>query len=183
MPSRSCAKVISSSVGPWSGDLRRAFSVPAACRTGRAGGAARGGRGRLQPVGDVVLVADPGEFERVQRGECLGDRGAWSVRGAGKGGQRGDPPVPVGPDGRRRGVADHGGRGTSRANSSARARTPPPEQRLTSGNGGMDRARAGAPLSTLWEPGGEISPGHPPPEQAKGRIVPWRDEFTDGGRL
>ncbi|WP_225080275.1 hypothetical protein [Streptomyces sp. CoT10] len=39
-------------------------------------GRGKGGRGRVKPVGDVVLVADPGEFERVQRGECVGDRGA-----------------------------------------------------------------------------------------------------------
>lgn len=61
-------------------------------------GRGKGGCGRLQPVRGVVLVADPGEFEWVLRGECLGDRGAWGVRVAGKGGQRGDPPVLVRPD-------------------------------------------------------------------------------------
>ncbi|MFD4613599.1 hypothetical protein ACFWOT_37185 [Streptomyces sp. NPDC058440] len=60
-------------------------------------GRGEGGCGRVQPVGAVVLVADPGEFERVQCREGLGDRGVRCVRVAGEGGQRGDPLVLVVP--------------------------------------------------------------------------------------
>jgi hypothetical protein len=53
------------------------------------------GRGRVQPVGGVVLVADPREFERVEGGERLDDRGARGVRVRGEVEQCGDPPVLV----------------------------------------------------------------------------------------
>lgn len=56
-------------------------------------GRGEGGRGCVQPLGGVALVSDPGEFERVQRGECFGDRGARGVRVTGGGEERGDPPV------------------------------------------------------------------------------------------